>query len=99
MKGQVMNSRQKLSLWVGIILFIVANSYAPWNYTGPAAGTEELIKVPAGRFCIFDTPEPASAKYSGLEVDISRVAIQTAMIVLLTFVLAATFGERRAKSS
>jgi hypothetical protein len=98
MKGQVMNSKQKLSLWVGIILFLVANSYAPWNYTGPAAGTEELIRVPAGHFCIFDTPELVSDKYSGLEVDMSRVAIQSAMIVLFTFVLAATFSERRAKS-
>jgi hypothetical protein len=71
-----MNSKQKLSLWVEIILFVVANSHAPWNYTGPAAGTEELIKMPAGRLCIFDTSEPASARYSGLEVDMSVVAFR-----------------------
>lgn len=93
-----MNSIQELSLCVGIILFLVADSYAPWNYTGRDAGTEELIKVPAGHFCIFDTPEPVSDKCSGLEVDMSRVAIQTAMIVLFTFVLAATLSEGRAKS-
>jgi hypothetical protein len=94
-----MNSKQKASLWIGIILFLVANSYAPWNYTGPAAGTEELIKVPAGRFCIFDTPHPVSDKYSGMEVDMSRVAIQSAMIVLFTFVLAASFGERKTRAT
>lgn len=92
-----MNAKQKFSLWIGIILFVVANSYAPWNYTGPVAGTiagtEELIKVPAGHFCIFDTPRPVSDKYSSLEVDMSRVAIQSVMIVLFTFVLAASFGE------
>ena len=93
-----MNSKQKFSLWVGIILFIIANSYAPWNYARPAEGTEELVKVPAGHFCIFDTPQPASAGSSGLEVDVSRVAIQSAMIVLFTLVVAATFGQRKAQT-
>jgi hypothetical protein len=31
--------------------------------------------------------------------DMSRVAIQSAMIVLFTFVLAAAFGERKARTS
>lgn len=93
-----MNAKQKFSLWIGIILFVVANSYAPWNYTGPVAGTEELIKAPAGRFCIFDTPKSVYTKYPGLEVDISRVAIQSAMIVLFTFVLAASLGEGKTRT-
>jgi hypothetical protein len=90
--------KTKARFVAGIILFIVANSYASWNYTRAAEGTEESVKVPAGHFCIFDTPQPASAGSSGLEVDMSRVAIQGAMILLFTLVVAATFGQRRAET-
>ncbi|MHC4620090.1 MAG: hypothetical protein ACYTEQ_20275 [Planctomycetota bacterium] len=81
-----------------IILFVIANSYAPWDYTHPAEGTEEIVKVPAGRFCIFDTPQPASAGSSALEVHMSRLPIQSPMIVPFTLVLAATFSQRKAKT-
>ncbi len=87
-----MNCKQKLCLFVGILIFVLANSYAPWNYVKPleAAGGA-LVRVPAGRYCIFDTPK--AKEIAGLEVDVARVAIQSAVIVVVTLGLLAAFCE------
>ena len=82
-----MSCKQIRFLWVGIILFVLANSYAPWSYVKPT-GEGFRVTVPAGRYCIFDTPKAEDGAF-GLKVDLSRVAIQSAVIAALTLGLMA----------
>ena len=90
-----MNCMQKRCLWVGIILFILANTYAPWNHLKPTPdGLGVRVTVPAGRYCIFDTPGTDDARF-GLEVDFGRVVIQSAVIAAFTFGLMASFCKRK----
>ncbi len=83
-----MSCKQTRFLWVGIILFVLANSYAPWSHVIPA-GDGLKVTVPAGRYCIFDTPKRLGDNRNGLKVDLSRVAIQSAVIAALTLGLMA----------
>lgn len=83
-----MNCKQKASLWLGIILFCLANSYAPWNYVSDIGQGVEAA-TPAGHYCIFDTPKAVEGL--GLEVDVARVVIQSAVIIVFTLGLLAAF--------
>lgn len=88
-----MNCKQIRCLWVGIILFVLANSYAPWNHVKPTIKGLQ-VTVPAGRYCIFDTPRTGDTAV-GLQVDLSRVAIQSAVIAALTLGLVAFCCDRK----
>ena len=73
-----MNCKQRGILFVGVIIFCIANIWAPWQWTHISGG--ELVKMPTARYCIFETP---SIEGGGLEVDMPRAILQSASIIAL----------------
>lgn len=78
-----MSCIKKGVLLAGIIIFVIANVWAPWQWTYSDQGA--VIKVPTQRYCIFGTP---NIEGGGLEVDIDRAILQSISIVALTAGLA-----------
>ena len=74
-----MSCIKKGILLAGIIIFVIANVWAPWQWTYTDQGG--VMKVPTQRYCIFGTP---SIEGGGLEVDIDRAILQSLSIAALT---------------
>ena len=74
-----MNCAKKGILLAGIIVFVIINVWAPWQWTYSDQGA--LVKTPTVRYCIFDKP---TVEAGGLEVDIDRAILQSVSIAALT---------------
>lgn len=80
--AKVVTDRRRASI-VGLSLFIVMGLCPPWEYTFSPPGAPTTTK-PAGYHLLFEPPQPESGNaLSGVRVDITRLAIQWAVLAAL----------------
>jgi len=78
-----LNTKQKLSLWLGIIFILVMGIVPPWIYTVDAADHFHSEK-PAGYHLITHPPEPEMMDiHFGVSIDFSRLFIQWATVLMI----------------
>ena len=88
-----MNRKQKVISLIGIILIVIMGTIPPWKYIDD--GSIGYREIPAGYFLIFSPPEPDQEDYFGVELDMSRLAVQW---ITLLFVMAAALYLTQDKS-
>lgn len=82
-----MNKKQKFISIIGIFIILIMGFIPPWKYIDNDSSTYR--EMPAGYYLIFSPPELDYEQLLGLEIDISRLAIQ--WITVLFMMAAALF--------
>lgn len=82
-----MNKKQKVISIIGIFIILIMGFIPPWKYIDNDSSTYR--EMPAGYYPIFSPPELDEEQLLGLEIDISRLAIQ--WIIVLFMMAAALF--------
>jgi hypothetical protein len=81
-----MSGIQKIVIAAGIMLIALSTLVPPWVYTFQTRGIQQ-VKIPAGYYFIFSPPQPRAIGYlHGVQIDHSRLIIQTVTIISVTFV-------------
>lgn len=89
-----MNRRQKIVLWIGIAVIVVMGVFPPWLYTTTGNGLNS--KKNAGYSCILFPPPPKGVglRY-GISLDVSRLCVQWAIVVVITAGLIVAFKDNK----
>ena len=82
-----MNKKQKLISIIGIVIIFIMGFIPPWKYIDNESSPYR--EMPAGYHPIFLPPELDEEQLLGLEIDVSRLAIQ--WITVLFMMAAALF--------
>jgi hypothetical protein len=87
-----MNNKQKIILWLGIIVFVAAGFYPPW-YVKAGAAPEDL-----GYRVLFSPPIVSLPNYTG-RVDFDRLGMEWAIIAVITGTLLLVYASGKEKTS
>lgn len=86
LEGDKMNRKQKTVLWLGIIAFVLMGLFPPWFYSINVQGLKSRRNT--GYKSILSAPEAIGEgrfqELIGANIDFSRLAVQWAMVAVIT---------------
>jgi len=84
-----MSREQKIALWVGVALIVLAGLFPPWIYLK----NKHSVPQPADFGLLFWPPLESTS------IDISRLLVIWATIAVVTLAAVVTLTERRVRSA
>ena len=97
-----MNVKQKVCIWIGIMAFMLMGILPPWVYRLDIENNGAVVRVEASAGYSFLTSPPAPRKpwvwpsgQTTVSIDVTRLLIQWAVVVVVVGGLVFTLGERR----
>ena len=76
-----MNKKQRIISIVGVVIIFLMGFIPPWKYIENNSTT--YSEMPAGYYLIFSPPEPDEEEITGVELDMSRLAVQWITILFV----------------
>ena len=97
-----MSVKQKVCIWIGIAAFVLIGILPPWVYRLDSENSGAKVRVEASAGYSFLTSPPELRKpwnwdrsFTAVSIDVTRLLIQWAMVVVLVGGLVFTLEERR----
>ena len=95
-----MNGKQKVCIWIGIALFVLMGILPPWVYRNDMDnnGAGLRMEASAGYSLLISPPELRKPwnwdrSFTAVSIDVTRLLIQWAMVVVLVGGLFVTLRE------
>ena len=89
----IMNWKQKICLWVGIVAFVLMGIFPPWVAAPPGGGN-----YVAGGYAFILFPRNQFGESHWLaRIDLGQLAAQWAMVAVVTAGLIVTFKDKKPK--
>jgi hypothetical protein len=89
-----MNQKQKICLWLGIIVFVLMGIFPPWTLPVNYHGAK--LQRNCGYKCILTPPEISLEEASvATSIDFSRLCVQWAMVAVVTGGLLVTLKDKK----
>jgi hypothetical protein len=87
--SKLLNRKQLVSVWLGVVSFALVGLFPPWLTYVPLK--DSIFRVPS-RFAFIGEP---SLLGLGAEIDVQRLAIEWALVITITAVLVVSLAHRR----
>jgi hypothetical protein len=87
--SSLLNRKQLVSVWLGVVSFAFVGLFPPWLSYVPLK--DAIFRMPS-KFAFIGEP---SLLGLGAEIDIQRLAIEWALVIAITAALVISFAHRR----
>ncbi|NQU06020.1 MAG: hypothetical protein HQ568_08000 [Calditrichaeota bacterium] len=84
-----MNKKQKIVLWIGLVLFMLMGIFPPWYYVYKSEISAD-ISYKSGYYCLFVPPHSYKKEY---RIDKTRLHIQWTIVVVVAVCLILTLKD------